>query len=341
MVSLLSSKASLDSLDELLNRHGDAPPFPKDHRSAPRLVKWLIASSHACRFDDPYRMLNLANMARLAAEACTPTALSSRRKLADMRARAWGQFGTALRVRGLLREAEAALITAERYQAVGTGDLETRGRLLQQTVALHIGQNRFNEAAQATDEASQIFVRLGDFHHYANSLMQKGNRLMNSGEPEEAFVFLKQALPLIDVDNEPEILVTLRFNLVHCYVELGKANEGVALIRKTKEAFARLRYPLLLLRLEWQEGRLLKDLGHWNAAVQNLGRVRRRYLDLGLPGGFVVSSLELADAYLKQGATLDAQRVAQEAIPICRAFEFKYELVALLLLAGKAAERAH
>jgi tetratricopeptide (TPR) repeat protein len=341
MVALLSSYSSLDSLSELLSSHETRPRFPENHRSVPRLVKWLVASSHAFRYDDLDKMLDLANMARLAADACTPSAASSQQKLADLRVRAWGQFGNALRVRGLLQEAEDAINTAHRYQAAGTGDPEIRGRLLQQTVSLHIHATRFQDAAQTADEASKTFVRLGQFHQYASTLVQKAISCMWSGDPKESFRLLKKALPLIDPDDEPELLLAARQNLLLCYMELEMAREADLLLRETEELFTDFRNPLILLRLEWNEGKLLRDLGDLQAAEQKLSRARDGFLYWQLPYELAEISLDLSEVYLRQGALQKVAQIAREMIPLCRALQLGREVLAFLLHAREASSQAH
>ncbi len=334
MVSLLSSPSSLDLLNELLTHQGATRSFPESHRSVPRLVKWLVASSHAIRYDNPDRMLNLANMARLAAEACAPTDAADRYKLADLRASAWAQFGNALRMRGSLLEAEEALITAFRRLASGTGDLEVRAGILQRMASFHALAERLPEAARAADEAGAIFVRLGDYHQYASTLIQKGMIRIDEGSPEESFLLLKQALPLVDCDEEPEILLAARHNLMRCYLDLGKTVEAAVLAHETDAFFAGLRNPLLLLRLKWQQGELMRDLGHLHAAEKMLCQARQGFLEWGLPHEFARTSLDLSSLYACQGADSKVQQIAQETVPLCQALQMKKEALALLLQAG-------
>jgi hypothetical protein len=83
-------------------------------RRLPFLVKWAVSQSHAIRYEDPEQMLLWADLARLFDEDCTPEAAGSRMRCSDLRARAWGQLGNALRVRSLRPEAKSALDNALR-----------------------------------------------------------------------------------------------------------------------------------------------------------------------------------------------------------------------------------
>jgi len=341
MVSLLSSRSSLDSLYRLLTHPDALANFPRNHHDVPRLVKWLVANSFAVRYDDPEEMLNLANLARLAAEICLPSAAAGRQKLADLRGRAWGQFGNALRVMGSLREAEDALATAFRHLKAGTGDPELRAGTLQRMASLGSSTKNFKEASQVADEAGAIFVKLGDYHKYATTLIQKGMIRVEDGDPEEAYFLLKQALPLLDPDEEPEMLLAARHNLMRCYIDLGNTMEAAALARETEEIFSGLRNPLIVLRLKWQEGQLLRDLGQLQAAEQRLSEARQGFLKWGLPYEFAGISLDLSSVYAQQGASNNVERIARETVPLCRALELKKEAMALLLQAGESSGRFH
>ena len=61
--------------------------------ASPQLAKELIERSHETRYEDPEAMVHWASLARTIAMCCTPDAAGNPARLADLRARAWGQFG--------------------------------------------------------------------------------------------------------------------------------------------------------------------------------------------------------------------------------------------------------
>src|SRR5919206_3476936 len=103
--------AELDALpaDERVRRVSTGGPFAN-----PALIDVLINRSHEARYRDADEMLHFATLARLAADRCSPADEGNGLRLADLQARAWGQYGNALRVSGKPREAEEAFATAQR-----------------------------------------------------------------------------------------------------------------------------------------------------------------------------------------------------------------------------------
>ncbi|HXO21173.1 MAG TPA: hypothetical protein VOA87_14760, partial [Thermoanaerobaculia bacterium] len=141
--------------------------------ASPQLVRELIERSHGTRYEDPEAMVHWANLAKTAALCCTAQATGNPARLADLQARAWGQFGNSLRVAGRLREAEKALASAQEALQAGTGDPALRARLLEQTASLHTFNRAFNAAIEILAEAAEIYSDLGESHSLARTLVQE------------------------------------------------------------------------------------------------------------------------------------------------------------------------
>ena len=166
--------------EELL---AELAPLPQDEQSRwvttysrfadPRLVHKLVEMSYAVRYDNAARMLHLASLARLAADACTVAVAGSAPKLADVRALGWRQYANALRVSGRMSEAEEAFANAKRFCDEGTGDPPLRATFLARLTSLRIFQRRFDEAIALAEEASRIYGELGERHSVASTMVQK------------------------------------------------------------------------------------------------------------------------------------------------------------------------
>ncbi len=304
----------------------------RDSRFAnPVLIKRLIDLSHAARYSSPEEMLQLAYLACLAAEACNDEAAGSEPKCADLRSHGWRQYGNALRLQGRIVEAEEAFASAHRYCLEGTGDPPLRAWLLEQMTSLRIFQRRFDDAIQLADDAGQIYRELEQTNSLASTLVQKAVAQLYAGEVEGAVRTLNRAIPLIDPSGDPHLLLAACHNLVRCYIDLDRPEQALSLYFEARSLYQEFEDALILLRSGWQEGQLLRDLGHLRAAESALLRAREGFGERELLYEVAVVSLDLAAVYIKLG---DAERLKQtvaETVPIFRALGVDREALASLL----------
>ena len=301
------------------------------------LVELLIEGSHATRYSDLSEMLHLAELAELVAEACTVEDAGSAAKLADLRGRAWGDFASALRAFGRHRDAEEALATAERYIAIGTGDPSLRARTIEQKASLRKSQGRYPESIDLAEESAAIFLEIGQTHEFARALVHKALACHYAGMTEESVDVLNQAIPLIDPETNPHLLLAACHNLVVSYIELDQPEQALSLYFESRDLYKEFDDDLILLKSTWQEGQLLRDLGHLTAAEAALLQARKGFVERNLAHEVAMVSLDLAWVYVKLGWFDRLKETVAEAIPIFTALRVGREALAALLQLQHAA----
>jgi tetratricopeptide (TPR) repeat protein len=299
--------------------------------AVPQLIEKLLDRSHSVRYEDPEAMLHWADLARALASRSTPDALGSSTRLANLQARAWGQYGNALRVAGRLPEAENALLTAQRYLEAGTKDPVLRASLREHAASLYIFQRRFDDAVSAMTEAVKIYRQLGETHSLARVLIRSSLALMYAGSTEAAVDLLNEAIPLIDHETDPHLLLAACHNLMRCYIDLDQPEWALSIYAETRDLYKEFGDSLILLRANWQEGQLLRDLGHLRAAEAALLRARQGFMDRNLMYEVAVVCLDLAALYVKLGSAEDLEETVTTALPIFRSLGVDREALASLL----------
>lgn len=301
------------------------------------LVEFLIEHSHAARYSNVSEMLHLAELAELVAEACTVEDTGSAAKLADLRGRAWGHFANPLRISGQLREAEEAIAIAQRYVEAGTGDPALRARTLEQKASLRKSQGRYPEAIDLADESAALFFEIGQTHDFASALVHKALACHYAGMEEESIDVLNRAIPLIDPETNPHLLLAACHNLVFSYISLDQPEQALSLYFEARELYKEFEDDIILLRAGWQEGQLLRDLGHLTAAETALLQARKGFVERNLAHEAAMVSLDLAWVYVKLGKIDSLQQTVAEAIPIFTALRVGREALAALLQLQHAA----
>lgn len=298
----------------------------------PRLILCLIERSHSARYRNPRKTLHLARLAQLAAEACTSKVTGGDAQLADLRTRAWMQYGNALRISGRPREAEEAFTIAQRHGESGTDDPRLRAWMLEKSTPLATLQSRFEDAIRMCEEAGAIYRELGERHLLASTLVQKSTAFLYSGDAESAIGLLNQAIPLIDSEEDPHLLLAANHNLATCYIDIDCPEEALALHYAARPLYQECKDPLNLLRAIWQEGNLLREIGHLHSAEASLLRARQGFSEQGLAYEAGLVSLDLVEVFSKLGKSDELRQVITEATPIFRALGLSREVLASQLL---------
>lgn len=311
-----------------------------DRFAHPKVVRKLIEMGHAVRYENAARMLHLTHLAQLAADACTGALAGSLPKLADLRALGWQEHANALRISGRLREAEEALDNAQRFCDEGTGDPPLRAAILRRKVSLRYFQHRFDEAITLADEAIRIYRELGESHPVASTMIQKATSQIYAGETDAAVLTLNRAIPLIDHEGDPYLLLVGCHNLIRAYIDLGQPEQALSLYFEVRGLYQDFKDPLIALRAGWQEGQILRDLGHLRAAETALLAAREGFQEAELRHEVAAISLDLSAVYLRLGETEKLHESVVEMVPIFKSLGVDREVLAALLQLKQAHQQS-
>lgn len=310
------------------------------------LCEILLEQAHEAGFREPGRATELARLgveiADRLAESSKPAGPGGDEGLQGLRARAWSQYGNALRINSDLAGADQAFeISTALLDARRVAPHET-ARVLDLEASLRRDQRRFAEATRLMDRVIAIYRKLGQRHLLGRSLQQKAMVCGESGDLDGKIALLRRALELLNPEEDPRIFLTARHNLIAALCELGHPREAFALLFHTRPLYLTQGDRLNLLRLRWLEGAVALGLHRHEQAAVAFREVREAFLELGLDYDAALASLDLAEVYAVQGRTADVRRLAEEMLEVFRSRNIHREALAALAILQQAAraERA-
>ncbi len=297
------------------------PPRPIEPRER-GLRDWercesLLAQSRDLRRDSPPAAVAATSMAVCLAERI-PVELKGVRPLADLQARTLAERGNARRVSDDLPGAEADLARALERAGHGTESPALIAHLLNLIASLRIDQRRLDEASRLLDWVHFIYLELGDRHEAGRALISKSNAAAYSLDLRKAIRLLGIALPLMDAEREPHVVLTLIHNLAYHLIDADRLDEAQRLMRENRALYKTHGGHVDRLKARWLEGRiafLKKDLNEAESAFQE---VRAGFTEVGITYDIALLSLELAEVWLEQGRTEEAQSLLDSAVATLR-----------------------
>jgi hypothetical protein len=236
--------------------------------------------------------------------------------VADLEARAWGEYGNALRVNEELERAEQALTWARRLATDGSGDALLAARLADLEASLRVDQRRLDEGKALLQEVLQVYRDLGEDHLAGRTLISMGNLAFYDGNPSRAAALTREGLDLLETGRDPILEATGEKNLIIFVAESGRYCEAAELLLGSGLRQRLADDQLTLNKLRWIEGRIAAGLGRLDRASRILEGVRQEFSNLGRRHDASFASLDLAAVWLRQGRLAELRALAEETFAV-------------------------
>ena len=257
----------------------------------------------------------------------------------DLAGRAWAVLGNARRLQSDLGAAEGALERAFDYLESGTGDPLEESRAARFMGSIRRAQRRFKEAFASYDRAIRCARAVGDEHLAGYALLDKAATQGEAGQPEREIESLRRAVPMLDGDRDPRLLLAAQHNLTWALKESGRLDEALAGLQEILPLHARSAKPMDLLRLRWLEGKLAQAQNELGRAETAFREVCAGFLDRRVPYDAALSALDLAAVLCERRRYGEMKQLTTEILPIFHALGVHREALAALALFEQAVER--
>jgi tetratricopeptide (TPR) repeat protein len=247
-------------------------------------------------------------------------------------------LANALRVNSRLRAADGAYRRARSLLEAGSADTLLQARLAYFTGALRTTQRRHSEALDLFREACRLYEKLGERQLAGEVLVSIGRAHRQAGDLRQALSCVHAGLQRIEIGREDRLALVSIHIIAEILNDAGHLEDAVAALREAAPLVDLRPGDVLLLRLQWFEGKLLAKLGRVEEAFRRLESVRRAFLDLRLPLDAALAALDLAGLHARRGEVDRVAALAAEMLPVFRAQEIHREARLALLLFARAAQ---
>ena len=271
----------------------------------------LLARSWAVRYEDPREMWRLANAAVQMCDSFEPEVYGAA-KVADLKARAWGELANACRVADRLREAEKAFGEAFSFFCQGSGDRGLMLRLLDLEASLFGTLRQFPLALQALTMLAGLHRDAGDDHLAGRALITKALYLFYQGQAEEACTTIAEGLALIDRDRDPSLALVAAFDQILFLVDCGRFQEAKRALFENRPRFTD-QGRVAKLKLRGIEGRISYGLRRLKSAEIAFREAKEGFAGVEMGFACALTGLDLAMTLLRLGRREEAVREGLES----------------------------
>jgi hypothetical protein len=252
----------------------------------------FLAQSWSVRFDDPEKMIRLAEVAVEVSQSFTARAYGKKR-VADLQARAWGELANAYRAADRLRSAQQAFGTAYALRHNGTDDPYLKARLFDLEASLLGTMREFPAALHRLKSLSNLYLKLGEPYPAGRALIIRALYMYYSGETEDAILINQEGVSLIDQKLSPGLFMHALHNHLLFLVELRRYLPARRALFKSRQ-YLIYQDRVNAARLRWIEGRICYGLAELVSAEIAFREVKKSFAAAGMNFHAALLALERA-----------------------------------------------
>lgn len=263
-------------------------------------VQEMTAAANSAVDSDPRSALALAQLA-LAIATSIPARSYPAPVQAQIEGAAWKEIGLA---HYYLNEYDASLRAYDssiRAYATANSLAHDEAVIEFARAIVFVDLDRYDEALGILNKVEPLFEGFGDQKHVVQVKALRGNLYLRLHRWEDAVPIYESALAEVPAGDLHTRSVLLS-NLGQAFAELGRFSNAAMMLHEARQTFAGLDMTIEATRCEWNLGRLLIRTGEYSKAVAMLFRIRRFFLEKGLPEEAGLAGLDLVDASIAIGA---------------------------------------
>jgi tetratricopeptide (TPR) repeat protein len=293
------------------------------------LYEALLARSWAIRYDNPREMCHLAKVAVEMSERFDPE-IHGAERVADLRARAWGELANAYRVADRLREAEKAFGVAYGFVRQGSGDPDLRVRLLDLEASLLGTLREFPLALERLKTLAVLYREAGDTHLVGRTLITQALYMFYRGDAEEACQTITAGLALIDRDRDPSLALVATFDQLLFLMDCNRFTEARRALFENRSRVTDS--GVASLKLLWIEGRISYGMRELESAEMAIREAKEGFAKAGMGFACALAGLDLAMTLVRQGHSEEAIQEGLESAEMFLALSIHREILGTVIL---------
>jgi tetratricopeptide (TPR) repeat protein len=296
-----------------------APPqrllaLQKRRYRSPALAVWLTCLSRDQAPADPALALELAELALAVVDQLSLRSVLAQDLLSHLRATALAHVGNARRCLGLFPASLRAFLEAETAMAQAIPDPLQAADFHSLRSSLLKDLGRFEEAAQDLREAYRLAQDVAEPHSLGRICLKLGD-LVGLSNSLQGLELLEEAERLIDFRREPMLRLALLHRRAWFLNDAGKSSQALEVFLEASPLYTASLVVRLRAMRSWLRGRIERSFGDCEQAAVYISRAVSLFYEIGAAHDHAVSSLDLADVYLRLGQAEAASQLLASSVP--------------------------